>query len=1422
MAAGQHVLFQGRLQFILLFLFCCGWHIPGCAALTCYIDPVNGNDGNSGASPATALLTLLQAYNNGCDLNLLLNGTFSGASNRNLGTVGMRDLQYSAVENGVIIDLEQSPTFLRARRLVFTGITMINGLATADKDYAFELSGFSNFRQSTFRNWNKTVDVGNALVNTDGHYVHSALINLESCLFENIHVEYSSTNHIITEGGIWAGTTSNFKLIQNSTFINVQLITTSTSAIIQGGALYGTEFLIENCVFQNCAANSFVVGPGSSIGEGGAVMLPFTGTVNITNSRFIGNSAIGGDQFGFGGAIGTRSPTPELVVRVTNCNFALNSVNGNGGAIFRNEPFNQMGNVHRVQLLGGSNTFCNNFAPDSSLVADGLRNQFGNAATTVFSPPSLFQCHVHAGFSGPCTGCVNVNDTNVDGDDVCSLCDCDDTDAAVQFIDTCDDCVSQTALNQSYDVCDNCGQQVEPVTCIGCNGVPLESPFPPCPTITATPSPSPTISPSPTPTASATPTVSPTPTPTPAPVCDYSNLTLQSLDGGQYGEAVSICGETGAVAARQEFFNSSSSGAVHIYSRFLGGNNAWGELTVVGPPDGGNTDEFGTSISLFNVSLLVGAPQSPTGGAVYLFGRDEGGVDNWGFQQKLTFVNATVNDRFGTGVQLGASMAIVGNPTQTILGNFAAGAAFLYTKLSPTGPLSFLKLLIAPDFTTAAAFGRTVSIDDVSGVVVVGAPNLDGLGAAYIFRRDAGGVDNWGFVLKLNPPGVSPGDPSNFGAAVSIQNLTLAVSNYQQEDGLMVDTGFVYIYQRSTPSSDDWTLIQTRSGTGTGASFGFSLSLNGPILLVGEPGFNSDTGRTHVLVQDIPAFNEWGRGEILSQPTPGTGNNFGSAVALDADTLFVGAPQTDIIPEVIVFRTAVSTCVAPELCPFVAPTLTPTPSPTPSPSPSPSPTPSPSPSPTATPTPTNTPTATITPTVTPTATPTPTVTPTPQPVCNYSLTQTIEQLGNNSGTPFFNNQYGSACSFCGGYSVVGAPLDYSPSSGFQDDTGVVFLYAESAGGWQQIQVLEAPNAAAGDQFGFSVSLFDDVVAVGAPLHDGVQAAEGNAYVFVQNIVLPNDWELVKILNISSPDLNDQFGDSVAAAANYVLVGAPQRDISGFMNSGAAYLFARNEGGSNNWGQIKELVAPDLSSGARFGSAVAIDENLNQLVVGAEGALPFGDGAAYVFGRDVGGANNWGLITKIIPEIPTPATFGAAVALRNRTLVVGDPAFEFMENVVGAAFFYDRNGNGTNSWSFSALKMGELDTDSFGSSVALSSDSVAAVGAPGSNNPVSNTGIVQLYGRDVGGAANWGIAAIVFNPNSSTGSTSFGSCVALDQDTLFGGAPSTAVVSSLYIFETGDSPCIAPAQCNVTVCTPLLKKNCTLSFILFYFISFSLV
>ncbi len=218
--------------------------------------------------------------------------------------------------------------------------------------------------------------------------------------------------------------------------------------------------------------------------------------------------------------------------------------------------------------------------------------------------------------------------------------------------------------------------------------------------------------------------------------------------------------------------------------------------------------------------------------------------------------------------------------------------------------------------------------------------------------------------------------------------------------------------------------------------------------------------------------------------------------------------------------------------------------------------------------------------------------------------------------------------------------------------------------------LLASDIEADDRFGFSVAISGDFAVVGAQLEDAGGSAAGAAYVLQRNEGGAENWGEVKKLTASDAQAGDQFGYSVAVSGDTVVVGANDEDSAG-SGTGAAYVFRRNHGGADNWGEVKKLIASDAQGGDNFGWSVTVSGDT--VVVGAyvEDAGGSAAGAAYVFQRNQGGTDNWGEVKKLTAsDAETGDLFGISVAVSGDTIVVGAWVEDAGGSDAGAAYVFD--------------------------------------------------------------------------------------------------------------------------------------------------------
>lgn len=271
---------------------------------------------------------------------------------------------------------------------------------------------------------------------------------------------------------------------------------------------------------------------------------------------------------------------------------------------------------------------------------------------------------------------------------------------------------------------------------------------------------------------------------------------------------------------------------------------------------------------------------------------------------------------------------------------------------------------------------------------------------------------------------------------------------------------------------------------------------------------------------------------------------------------------------------------------------------------------------------------------------------------------------------------------------------------------------ESGPGWT---LLAAPDAGAGDRFGYSAALDGDYLAAGAPggvpipdAGDNTASGErypegtpGSVYVFQR---LGETWSDPMKLTTADIQPGEQFGLRVALSADTLAVSAPYAwTNSGGNATGAVYVFQRQ---GDAWTQQARLSAPDGAHFDLFGSALALQGNT--LAVGARGADLPGErnaGAVYVFQRS---GEAWSLQAKLASDDSAELDyFGEDLILTGETLLVGSPGHD--ERVegdnYGAVYRFRRRGG---SWQqVGMLSSPDLAPNAqFGSSLALDEPSGA--------------------------------------------------------------------------------------------------------------------
>jgi len=372
----------------------------------------------------------------------------------------------------------------------------------------------------------------------------------------------------------------------------------------------------------------------------------------------------------------------------------------------------------------------------------------------------------------------------------------------------------------------------------------------------------------------------------------------------------------------------------------------------------------------------------------------------------------------------------------------------------------------------------------------------------------------------------------------------------------------------------------------------------------------------------------------------------------------------------------------------------------------------------------------------------------------------LETTSNNG-----NTEYAVAVFVHDDRAIVGEPGNDAVSG----NTGAAYVYERNAGGpdaWGEVAMLTPSLGVFNENLGFSVGLSGDLAIAGASGGGGL----GSAYVFARNQGGPDAWGEVIRLSAFDGTPGDLFGVSVAIDGDVAVVGANQADVVA-TNAGAAYLFARNQGGLDAWGFVAQLIGSDTDVSHQFGVSVAISGDV--VVVGARFAGASGEGIAYVFSRDEGGPDAWGEVARLTePGAQGNDRFGEAVAIDGDIIAVGADLDDPVIANSGGAYVFARNQGGPDAWGLVKQIVGAaaIGSDRFGHSVSIRND-LLVVGAWGDDDTFGESGSAYLFARHRGGTDNWGEAG-QFVAAGLGEDDQFGKAVATDRDVVLIGKPTS--------------------------------------------------
>ena len=786
----------------------------------------------------------------------------------------------------------------------------------------------------------------------------------------------------------------------------------------------------------------------------------------------------------------------------------------------------------------------------------------------------------------------------------------------------------------------------------------------------------------------------------------------------RFGVSVAVDGDTAVVGAFQRDGTDSNNntlsnaGAAYVYAK--DSNDVWVQQTTLTASDAAAGDEFGISVAVDGDTVVVGARGNVSKtGAIYVFTKpSNGGWGGWDalgddakelLTTKRTAGDGAADDLFGASVALyGASTIVVGAP--------GAGSAYVFTKNS--GVWTQAANLTATDAATGDEFGISVAVDD--DTIAVGAYGKNGnsladSGLVYVFvKPEADGA--WATTtetVQLRASDRAAND--NFGRSVAVDTDTIVVGASGDRNtvgGTEVSTGSAYVFARPDTgwanSAGTEMAKLTASDGAHGDQFGRSVAVDGDTIVVGAHQNDDDgvdSGSIYVFIKPTNGWTDTTGTVKLTASNAATGDRFGIALALDGDTALVAAPRNDANDD----DEDISNDVLDAGSAYVIGTLgwsdiegsgKDT---------------------------TGHMVSGLTNNITytfavravnntgdgPASIATATPMPVPAAPLNLSAAPGDGQVALSWTDPDPEDDTITGYKYSTDYVINGGGNGNNGGASFNDialttltaidENTSGYTVTGLANGVTHTLALRAVNA-------FGNSMPATVTALMVPAAPELSAAAGDTEVALSWPDPGNDtiekyqvWqhtEIAKLVDSGGAAVNDEFGSSVAVDGNTAVIGAPN-DASDGVRGGAAFVVTRDLI-SGAWSDPAKLSPGGLEGNDNFGISVALDGNT--LVVGASGSMGTA-GSVYVYTR-ASQAGDWSQAAKLVPAgVGANDEFGHSVAVDGVTVVAGARLKD--DGTVadaGAAYVFTEPDNGWGGW-------GELNDDG---KAALTANLTAAV------------------------------------------------------------------------------------------------------------------
>ena len=366
---------------------------------------------------------------------------------------------------------------------------------------------------------------------------------------------------------------------------------------------------------------------------------------------------------------------------------------------------------------------------------------------------------------------------------------------------------------------------------------------------------------------------------------------------------------------------------------------------ILSNPAPEDNDLFATTLALENNLALVGTPGDNTGadnaGSAYLYDVSACDNDPLGTVNDqnceiplLTFLNPTpeIDDNFGDDVALSGNLVVIGAANDD-LDMTDGGGAYVFD-IATCDADDADKICDVPHLTlktsvdSESEFGKSTAIFQDN--VVIGDPAGDhpvtvNTGAAYLYNTatcDADDADKICDVPTLTFVNPFAGSGANFGASTAISG-SLVMIGAPDDASASITFGKAYLFDITTCDNDTTSggvpddnvceapllTFKDVNLTATPESFGSSVSIQGNLVAIGNPGddrviqdagsaylYNITTCDADTSAGGVPGDRTCEAGSLqFLNPTPEIGENFGNEVSLSDNALVISSPSDMVL-----------------------------------------------------------------------------------------------------------------------------------------------------------------------------------------------------------------------------------------------------------------------------------------------------------------------------------------------------------------------------------------------------------------------------------------------------------------------------------------------------------------------------------------------